>query len=49
MGTGTVIGFIKALSGAAALVPVRGVDYWTEEDVAQIRGYVTDSILNGRW
>ena len=31
------------------LVPVRGSDYWTEEDIAQIRGYVDEAILGGAW
>ena len=48
MGSGTIIALIKGLGGGGS-VPVRGVDYWTEEDVDQIRAYVTDAILNGRW
>lgn len=29
--------------------PVRGVDYWTEADIAQIKGYVDNAILGGAW
>ena len=29
--------------------PQRGVDYWTEEDVAEIKSYVDDAILGGAW
>lgn len=29
--------------------PVRGKDYWTEEDIAEIKSYVDEAILNGEW
>ena len=29
--------------------PVRGVDYWTEEDIATIKTYVEEAILGGEW
>ncbi len=29
--------------------PVRGTDYWTDEDIAAIKGYVDDAILGGAW
>ena len=29
--------------------PVRGVDYWTADDVAEIKGYVDSAILGGAW
>lgn len=29
--------------------PVRGVDYWTEEDIALIRTYVDEAIAGGKW
>ena len=29
--------------------PVRGEDYWTDEDIAEIKGYVDSAILNGVW
>lgn len=28
---------------------VRGVDYWTEEDIAEIKSYVDEAILGGAW
>lgn len=29
--------------------PVRGVDYWTEADIASIKAYVDEAILGGAW
>lgn len=29
--------------------PQRGVDYWTESDIAEIKSYVDDAILGGEW
>ena len=29
--------------------PVRGVDYWTEADKAEIKSYVDEAILGGAW
>lgn len=29
--------------------PIKGVDYWTEEDKAEIKSYVDDAILGGAW
>lgn len=29
--------------------PVRGYDYWTAADIAEIKSYVDDSILGGAW
>lgn len=29
--------------------PVRGTDYWTAADIAQIKAYVDSAILNGAW
>ena len=31
------------------LVPEKGTDYWTDDDIAQIRGYVDEAILGGAW
>jgi hypothetical protein len=31
------------------VVPIRGVDYWTEDDIQEIKSYVEDSILGGTW
>lgn len=30
-------------------VPVRGVDYWTDADKAEIKSYVDEAILGGAW
>ena len=30
-------------------VPVKGVDYWTEEDKAEIKAYIDQVILGGEW
>ena len=29
--------------------PVRGIDYWTDSDIAEIKSYVDDAILGGEW
>lgn len=33
----------------AAGTPVKGRDYWTAADIAEIKSYVDDAILNGAW
>ena len=35
--------------GAAGYTPVRGTDYWTAADIAEIKGYVDAAILGGAW
>ena len=35
--------------GTNGKTPVRGTDYWTAADIATIKGYVDDAILNGSW
>lgn len=35
--------------GRPGKTPVKGTDYWTEADIAEIKGYVDDAILNGAW
>lgn len=35
--------------GANGTTPVRGIDYWTAADIAEIKNYVDDAILNGAW
>jgi len=35
--------------GDDGYTPVRGTDYWTEADIAQIKGYVDEAILGGAW
>lgn len=44
--TGTEQEWLKTLKADA---PQKGTDYWTPEDIAQIKSYVDDAILNGRW
>lgn len=35
--------------GDPGYTPVRGTDYWTENDKAEIKAYVDDAILGGAW
>lgn len=35
--------------GEDGYTPVRGIDYWTDADKAEIKSYVNDAILNGEW
>lgn len=35
--------------GAAGKTPVRGTDYWTAADIAEIKTYVDNAILGGAW
>ena len=37
------------LSGLQGPKPVKGTDYWTEADKAEIKKYVDDAILGGAW
>lgn len=39
----------KGDTGAAGKTPVRGTDYWTEADKAEIKSYVDSAILGGSW
>lgn len=36
-------------AGADGYTPVKGTDYWTEADKAEIKAYVDDAILGGAW
>lgn len=36
-------------SGSDGYTPQKGVDYWTEEDKAEIKSYVDEAILGGAW
>lgn len=36
-------------NGANGKTPVRGTDYWTEADKAEIKSYVDEAILGGAW
>lgn len=35
--------------GEDGYTPVRGTDYWTEADKAEIKAYVDEAILGGAW
>ena len=35
--------------GADGYTPVRGTDYWTDADKAEIKAYVDEAILGGAW
>lgn len=35
--------------GPAGYTPVKGVDYWTDDDIAEIKSYVDEAILGGAW
>lgn len=37
------------IDGEDGRTPVRGTDYWTEADKAEIKGYVDEAILGGAW
>lgn len=36
-------------TGADGYTPVRGTDYWTAADIAEIKAYVDDAIVGGTW
>lgn len=36
-------------TGEAGYSPVRGTDYWTDADKAEIKAYVDEAILGGAW
>lgn len=36
-------------SGGGDSAPVKGVDYWTEADKAEIKAYVDEAIIGGAW
>ena len=40
---------IRGATGAEGTTPVRGTDYWTEADKAEIKAYVDEAILGGAW
>lgn len=39
----------KGDPGKDGYTPVRGTDYWTETDIAEIKSYVDNAIINGEW
>lgn len=42
-------GEFNGADGQDGYIPVRGTDYWTETDKAEIKAYVDDVILGGAW
>jgi hypothetical protein len=42
------VGF-QGPAGKDGVTPERGVDYWTESDIAEIKSYVDEAIINGEW
>ena len=49
---GTEEEWIASLHGQDGMTPVRGVDYWTQEDITQIQSYIDGQIggaLNGTY
>jgi hypothetical protein len=46
---GTEEEWLDSLKGEDGKTPVKGVDYWTETDIAEIKGYVDEAILGGAW
>lgn len=47
--TFTVQNGSKGSTGVAGYTPVRGTDYWTDADKAEIKSYVDEAILGGAW
>jgi hypothetical protein len=39
----------KGDKGKDGYTPIRGIDYWTDADKAEIKGYVDEAILGGAW
>ena len=39
----------SGVGGGTANAPVRGVDYWTEDDINAIKQYCEEAILGGEW
>ena len=37
------------ITGQDGKTPIRGIDYWTQEDQDEIKRWVEDAILNGKW
>ena len=41
--------YIDSKVAAKGYIPIRGTDYWTDEDKAEIKEYVDETILGGAW
>lgn len=35
--------------GSSGYTPIKGVDYWTEEDKNEMKAYIDNAILEGEW
>jgi hypothetical protein len=46
---GTKYDSFAGAGGKDGYTPVKGTDYWTDEDIAEIKAYVDDAILGGAW
>lgn len=44
-----VSGEFDGADGEDGYTPVRGTDYWTDADKAEIKAYVDEAILGGAW
>lgn len=40
---------IQGIQGEAGYTPIKGTDYWTAADIAEIKSYVDEAILGGAW
>lgn len=40
---------VQGPKGQKGDTPQKGVDYWTEQDKAQMKSYIDEKILNGEW
>ena len=43
------VSFPKPTNGTNGYTPVRGTDYWTEEDIQSMHDYIDAQILGGAW
>ena len=39
----------EAIAANAGYIPQKGVDYWTQEDIDEIKAYIDEAILGGAW
>ena len=40
---------VAGKDGKDGYTPLRGIDYWTADDIAEIKNYVDEAILGGSW
>ena len=46
---GTETEWLVSLQGKDGYTPKKGTDYWTDDDIDEIKSYVDDAILGGAW